>query len=46
MQAQYSFTLSAGDQGSATSNFLIVPEPAGLALLVLGGIAVFARRRC
>jgi hypothetical protein len=45
MQAQYSFTLSAGDQASGSSNFLIVPEPAGLALLGLGGGIALARRR-
>jgi hypothetical protein len=45
MQAQYSFTLSAEDQASGTSNFLIIPEPAGLALLAFGGISALARRR-
>ncbi len=45
MMAQYSFTLSAEDQASATSNYLIVPEPAGLLLLALGGVAAFGRRR-
>ncbi len=45
MMAQYSFTLSAEDQASATSNYLIVPEPAGLALLALGAIGALARRR-
>jgi hypothetical protein len=45
MQAQFSFTLTAQDQVSGTSNFLIVPEPAGLALLALGGVAALARRR-
>jgi len=45
MQAEYSFTLSAEDQASGTSNFLIVPEPAGLALAVLAGGLMLARRR-
>ena len=45
MQAQYSFTLSAEDQASGTSNFLIIPEPAGLTLLALGAIGALARRR-
>lgn len=44
MQAQYSFTLSAGDLASGTSNFLIVPEPAGLAMLALGAVALLRRR--
>jgi hypothetical protein len=43
MQAVYSFVLSAGDQASGTSNFLLVPEPATLALLACG--VLFARRR-
>ena len=45
MQAQYSFILSAEDQASGTSNFLIVPEPAGFALLALGGVVLMRRRR-
>ena len=44
MQAEYSFVLSAGDLASGTSNFLIVPEPAGLALLALGALALVRRR--
>jgi hypothetical protein len=44
MQVQYSFTLSAMDLASSTSNYLIVPEPAGLALLALGAVALLRRR--
>jgi MYXO-CTERM domain-containing protein len=44
MQAQYSFSLSAGDAASGTSNFLVIPEPAGLVLLVLGAAVVVRRR--
>jgi hypothetical protein len=39
------FTLSAGDQASATSRFEVVPEPATMSLLALGGIATLIRRR-
>jgi MYXO-CTERM domain-containing protein len=44
MQGQYSFTLTASDQASGTSVFVIIPEPAGLALLALGGLALGRRR--
>ena len=44
MQAQFSFTVSAGDQASGTSNFLIIPEPTSLTLLALGGLIGLARR--
>jgi MYXO-CTERM domain-containing protein len=44
MQAQYSFLLTAGDQASGTSVFVIIPEPAGLALLALGGLVIGRRR--
>ena len=43
MQATFSFVLSAGDQASGTSNFLIVPEPAAIALLACGVLVI--RRR-
>lgn len=43
MQATYSFVLSAADQASGTSNFIIVPEPATIALLACGLVVV--RRR-
>jgi MYXO-CTERM domain-containing protein len=44
MQAQYNFLLTAGDQASGTSVFVIIPEPAGLALLALGGLMLGRRR--
>ena len=44
MQVQYSFTLSAGDLASSTGNYLIVPEPAGLAMLALGAVVLLRRR--
>jgi hypothetical protein len=44
MQVEYSFVLSAMDLASSTSNYLIVPEPAGLALLAVGAIALLRRR--
>lgn len=46
MEAEYRFTLSAGDQASGTSAFIIVPEPCTLLLGVAGaGIAMLRRRR-
>ncbi len=45
MESQYQFILSAGDQASGTSHFEIVPEPATLGLLLVGGLMVAARRR-
>ncbi len=45
MQVQYSFVLSAGDQASGTSNYVVIPEPAALALLLVGAVTVLGRRR-
>jgi len=44
MSAQYSFLLSANDSASGTSNFVIIPEPASLGLVLAGALA-FLRRR-
>jgi MYXO-CTERM domain-containing protein len=44
MEIVFEFNLSAGDEVSATSNYIITPEPAGLALLALGGLAALRRR--
>lgn len=44
MSALVSFELSAYDQASGTSIFVIVPEPCALALLGLGSLALLRRR--
>jgi hypothetical protein len=48
MTTQFSFNLGTGEQASGTSRFELtapVPEPATMSLLVLGGMAVLARRK-
>jgi len=45
MSAQWTFTLTAGDTASGTSTYEIVPAPASLAMLGLGGLAATRRRR-
>ncbi len=42
---QHKFTLTAGDSATFSSIFVVVPEPATLALLAMGGFAVARRRR-
>lgn len=44
MSSQFRFTVSANDQASGTSIYVVTPEPASLALLALGGLAVLRRR--
>lgn len=43
MRTAFHFNLSAGDQGTATSNFFLLPEPASMLLLL--GVAGLIRRR-
>jgi MYXO-CTERM domain-containing protein len=45
ISVQWSFELTAGDQASGTSAFVVVPSPAGLSLLTLGALGVARRRR-
>ena len=44
MQAQFNFSLTAGDTASGTSNYLIIPEPTTLSLLGLGALGLLRRR--
>ncbi|NKB16198.1 MAG: helix-turn-helix transcriptional regulator [Sphingomonadales bacterium] len=45
LQAQFNFTLSAGDSAGGTSGFFSIPSPASGSLLALAGIAAVRRRR-
>lgn len=44
MQAQFAFTLTAGDRVSGTSVYVIVPEPTGVAALIVLGLLAAGRR--
>jgi hypothetical protein len=46
--AEFDFTLSANEQASGTSRFDVeqgVPEPATMSLLVMGAMALLAKRK-
>lgn len=45
VSSMWDFTVTANDQASGTSVFVLVPTPAGLALLGLGGLVLGGRRR-
>lgn len=45
ISSYYQFALTAGDSASGTSVFVVVPEPATLALLIGGLGSLFMRRR-
>lgn len=45
MASQWKFSLSGTDGASGTSTFEVIPSPAGLALLGLGGLVAARRRR-
>ena len=42
--SQFHFTVSANDQATGTSVYVITPEPTSLALLALGGLGLLRRR--
>lgn len=44
MSSQFRFTVSANDQATGTSVYVITPEPASLVLLALGGLTLVRRR--
>ncbi len=45
MSVEWSFELSANDQASGTSVFVVIPAPSSLALISLGGLLMVRRRR-
>jgi hypothetical protein len=45
IESEFHFTLSAKDAASGTSTFSVTPEPATVALLGLGGLALLRRKR-
>lgn len=45
IESEFYFTLSAKDAASGTSTFSVTPEPATVALLGLGGLALLRRKR-
>jgi len=45
MQAQFNFSLSAGDSAGGTSGFFSIPTPASAALFGIAGFAATRRRR-
>lgn len=45
MQIRYNFSLTASDQASASSTWVIIPTPGAAGLIALGAIAAGTRRR-
>lgn len=45
MEVDAHFILTQNDSATASMTFVLVPEPAGLALLLLGGVLVWERHR-
>lgn len=45
MSTRYWFNLTAGDQASGTSTFVVIPTPAATVVLSLAGLSMIRRRR-
>ncbi len=45
IESEFHFTLSARDSASGTSTFVVVPEPATICLLGLGGLCLMRRKK-
>ena len=45
LRLEHTFTVTPGDRATVNSSYFIVPEPATLTILALGGIALVRRRR-